>query len=120
MNPPIFSLCKASAAVTALLGSAPLRLYPGEADEGTAYPYAIWQGIGGAPENYLGGLPNIDGYSLQIDCWAETATAASNVAKAIRDAIEGRAYVVSNRGLSRDPETKHYRYSFDVDWLVER
>lgn len=121
MIPPILSVCAASTAVTALLGSDPCRLYPGgEVDENTPIPYATWQGVGGSPENYLGDLPDIDGYSLQIDCWGANARQAGDVAQAIRDAIEPHAYVVSWRGLSRDPETKEYRYSFDIHWHVER
>ena len=121
MFPPIFSVCSADPAVTALLGTSPTRLYLfGEAGQGTALPYATWQGIGGSPENYINNLPDIDSYALQVDVWASTASSARAVAQALRNAIEPNAHITSWRGESRDTETKLYRYSFDLTWWVNR
>lgn len=121
MFPPIFEVCAASAEVTGLLGTDATRLYPfGYVEDPEALPYAVWQTIGGLPENYLGDTPDIDSWSLQIDVYAGSATDARNVAKALRDAIEPTAYITRWGGESRDPETKHRRLSFDVDWIVQR
>ncbi|MCF5806182.1 MULTISPECIES: DUF3168 domain-containing protein [Pseudomonas syringae group] len=118
---PIFSVCAANSAVTALLGSSPTRLYPfGEAPEGVAKPYAVWQLITGSPENYLSGRPNVDGFTLQVDIYGDTASSARNVTEAIRNAIELTAYITRWGAESRDTGTKLYRSSFDVDWLVHR
>lgn len=119
--PPIFEVCAASSAVKTLLGPSPVRLYPfGEAPQGVATPYAVWQGIGGSPENYLADVPDTDKYLLQIDVYADSANAARSVVQSLRDAIEPVAYVTGWRGESRDPETKRFRSSFDVDWIVRR
>lgn len=121
MFPPIFEVCAAAPAVTALLGSAPCRLYPfGAAPQGVLYPYAVWQSIGGAPGNYINQAPDVDAFALQVDVYADTGTSARAVAKALRDAIEPRAHITSWRGESTDPETKRKKYSFDVDWIVKR
>lgn len=121
MFPPIFQVCTAAAPVTALLGLNPTRLYPfGEATQGVIYPYAVWQTVTGLPENYIDRTPDMDSYTLQIDVYAETGTSVRAVAEALRDAIETSAHIVSWRGESRDPETKRYRLSFDVDWFVAR
>ncbi|HBO3004317.1 TPA: DUF3168 domain-containing protein [Pseudomonas aeruginosa] len=121
MYPPIFTVAAADPGVTALIGSNPVRLYLfGEAPQGVVYPYVAWQSLGGLPENYLGTLPDADSYNTQIDVYADTATSARTVAKALRDAIEPIAYVTSWRGESRDTETKKYRFSFDVAWIVQR
>lgn len=122
MIAPIFAACAASPAVTALLGSAPAtRLYPfGLQDDKVIYPYAVWQNVGGDPEMYLDTLPDVDRYSLQVDVYAKTAASSIAVAKALRDAIEPHAYITRWGQQGRDPETKSYRYSFDVDWLVKR
>lgn len=121
MYAPIFEVCKAASAVTALIGTSPVRLYPfGEAPEGVAKPYAVWQTVDGLPDNELGDIPSSDSWSLQIDVYAESATSARNVAKALRDAIEPHAYITGWRGESRDPVTKLYVYRFDVDWIVNR
>jgi hypothetical protein len=118
---PIFSLCASSDAVTQLLGSHPTRLYPfGQAPQNVAKPYAVWQVIGGNPDNYMSDRPDTDMFSLQIDVYAESGSSATDVGDAIRFAIELDAYTTSYNGDSRDEQTGHYRHSFDVDWIVTR
>lgn len=121
MQPPIFKVCAASPAVTALLGTNPVRLFPfGEAPQGVAYPYAVWQVVGGAPENYLADTPDVDGFNLQVDVYAKTSAVATDVATALRDAIEPEAYITRWGGQGKDSTTKTYHISFDVDWLTPR
>lgn len=122
MTPPIFQLCSQATAVTALLGSgANLRLYSfGEAPENVAKPYAVWQIVNGNPENYLAGRPDADGVTLQVDVYGVTGTSVRAARDAIRDAIELQANVARWGGEARDPTTKNYRTSFDVDWIVQR
>lgn len=121
MFAPINAVCAADGGVIALLGPSPQRLYAfGDAPQDCLRPYAVWQTVGGDPENYLAGRPDIDGYTLQIDVYATCAKDVRAVAKAIRDAIELKANITRWGGDSRDPETKDYRYSFDVSWLVPR
>lgn len=122
MTPPIAKLCTESAAVTALLGAGTnLRLYSfGEAPEGVAKPYAVWQVVSGSPENFLAGRPDADGFTLQVDIYGTTSTSVRQVRDAIRDAIELRANITRWGGEGRDPTTKNYRTSFDVEWIVRR
>lgn len=118
---PIFAVCAADPGVIALLGAGPTRLYPfGDAPEGVAKPYAVWQLVTGSPENYLAGRPDIDGYTLQVDVYASTAASARAVTTAISHAVELVAYVTRWGGETKDTETKLYRSSFDIDWLVPR
>lgn len=121
MTPPLFSVCAASSAVTALLGSSPVRLWPfGEAVQGAAKPYAVWQVIGGAPENYINQVPDADRFLVQVDVYAETGASARSVAEALRNAIEPHAHITAWRGESREQDTRLYRFSFDVSWIVQR
>lgn len=121
MYPPLFKAAQASPEVLSIFGSSPLRIYPfGEAEGPPALPYAAWQVISGNPENFLSGRPDVDGYRTQIDVYADTVSNANRAAEALRDAFERVAYIVSFNGNSRDPETKNYRISFDVEWLVRR
>jgi hypothetical protein len=118
---PIFSVSVADPGTQALLGTKPHRLYPfGEAPQDVAKPYAVWQLVTGSPENYLAGRPDLDGYTLQVDVYADTGASARAVTDAISHAIELHAYVARWGGESRDAATKLYRSSFDVDWLVPR
>ncbi|HEY0290690.1 MAG TPA: DUF3168 domain-containing protein [Pseudomonas sp.] len=127
---PIFAVCAADTSVRAALwwelaplsvGGPHLKLYPfGEAPESVTKPYAVWQLVTGSPENYLSGRPDMDGYTLQVDVYAKTGAIAREVATAISHAIEFSAYVTRWGGETRDVETKLYRSSFDIDWLVPR
>lgn len=121
MIPPVFPPAYASAAVKALMGTSPCRLFPfGEAPQGVALPYAVWQIVGGGPENYLCQIPDIDDYTTQVDVYADTASAARAAADALRDAFEPVAYITRWGGELRDAETGHYRVTFDVEWMVSR
>jgi hypothetical protein len=121
MYPPIFEIVSADSDVQTNLGTSPTRFYPfGEAPPRVQKPYAVWQMITGFPENYLGQVPDLDAYSIQVDIYAETADGARDVAQALRNAIEPSAHIIAWRGEERDPDTRNYRVSFDVDWLVSR
>lgn len=121
MQPPIFATCAADASVTALLGTAPTRLYPfAEAPQAVSLPYAVWQNIGGSPENYLGDRPDMDDYSLQVDVYAVSVTSAIAVATALRDAIEPVAYIERWGEQTTEKDTGYRRVSFDVSWHVPR
>ncbi len=116
----IFKLCAASASVTDLLGVSPTRLFPfGEAPPNVAKPYAVWQVIGGSPINVIDGPPNADRTRIQVDIYGETGESVAAVAAAIRSVIARRAYVTGFNVDGRDPDTKSYRKSFDVDWIVD-
>lgn len=125
MYPPLFAAVNVSG-VQALLktGTGPLRFYLfGRAPQGVDLPYAVWQMSGGAPENFLGNVPDMDSMGVQIDVYASPSQGpdvARNVAEAIRDAIEPHCHITSWRGDFQDPDTNNYRFSFDCDWWVSR
>ncbi|MFS9418108.1 tail completion protein gp17 [Citrobacter sp. C411] len=121
MIAPVFAVCSTDPKVKELLGAHPVRLYPfGMLDDVLVYPYAVWQNITGSPENYLAQRPDADFFTLQVDAYADTVDEVISVATALRDAIEPHAHITRWGGQERDPETKRYRYSFDVDWIVNR
>jgi hypothetical protein len=125
MYAPIFNAVNV-AGVQALLksGTGPLRFYLfGMAPQGVQLPYAVWQTAYGAPENYLGDIPDVDSFGIQVDVYAgamQGPTVARQVAQAIRDAIEGQCHITAWRGESQDPDTKNWRFGFDCDWIVNR
>lgn len=123
---PIYALAAASSTVVGLLKTPPgqLRFYLfGEADQNTVKPYAVWQTVGGSPENYINQRPDCDDWSTQVDVYAEDPAGASKartIAFALMDAFEGSAYVTSYNGEFKETETKLYRFSFTVDWITHR
>ena len=122
MTPPIFDICSSDTSVLSLLGDGPtLRLYPfGEALQNDRLPYAVWSLTEGAPENYLGQRPDVDVLTLALDVYGKTASSAHEVRDALLAAIEPHAHVVSWDGERREPDTKTYRVSFTIDWIVSR
>lgn len=122
MEAPIFAVCSADPGVAALLGAGiDCRLYSfGEGPEKPIKPYAVWSVIAGSPENYLAGRPDADGFTLQLDVYAATGGPVTAVTKALCAAIELRANVVRWGATDRDPDTKDFHRSFDVDWIVRR
>lgn len=121
MDVPFYTVCKADAAVLALLGSPEPRIYPfGQAPQTVAKPYVVYQWVGGAPFNMLNCRPDADSSDLQIDIYGLTSQSSTDVAKAIRYAVELDCNITSYRGTTREDDTKLYRTSFDVTWLVNR
>lgn len=121
MFPPVFALANASAAVKAVFGTSPLRIWPfGEARTDPSKPYVVWQSIGINPENYLGQVPDADFMPTQIDVYADTASAARNGAQALRDLYQLHGYVTVQREWPREVGTNLYRYQLDVDFWQPR
>src|SRR3546814_1006236 len=122
MFPPIYQLVAASAPATALLGTNPVRFWPfGQAQlnaQGVMQtPYAVWQAAYGSPQNFINQRPTEDQLGTQVDVYADSATAARNVAEAIRDAVEGDAYVVAWRGESID-ENRSEEHTSELQSLM--
>lgn len=123
---PAFQIADASAAVKALLGSAPLRLWPfGLAPQkgkpGYTVPYAVQQVVYGTPQNTLSCPPDIDNFGVQFDVYAANASAAWQIAYALRDAYQGSYNQVTAWNLEGvDEETGLYRVSFTVDFWPSR
>lgn len=121
MYPPIYTVCKADAGVTAQLGSPEPRLYAfGEAPQDDALPYAVWRIPTGAPENYINQVPDIDNWTVQVDVYAARGSQAIDAAEALRDAIEPHAHIVRWGAQDTDPDTGNRHISFDVSWFVPR
>ncbi|PCQ44919.1 tail completion protein gp17, partial [Citrobacter freundii] len=110
MIAPVFSVCSTDPKVKELLGANPVRLYPfGMHDDDLVYPYAVWQNVGGEPENYLSQNPDIDRYSIQVDVYGDTDEDALAVARALRDVIQRNAYITRWDAQGRDSATLKYR-----------
>lgn len=127
MFPPLFATLNAAAAVRAIFATATgeLRVYPfggapAKGQPGYVVPYATFQTVFGTPENYLGNVPDMDGWGVQVDVYAMTLTAARNGAEAIRDAVEPVAYVTSWNGEFWDADTQLFRYSLTVSFQTPR
>lgn len=122
MDWPVYSLLGASGAVTAIIGSHPtMRCFEGTAPQDTPRPYVAWAAVAGAgPENYLGELPAMDQARVQVDCFAKDLPDTVALAKAVRNAIEPSAHMVSTPITLYEPETELYRVILEFDFFTAR
>ncbi|MGV8944663.1 tail completion protein gp17 [Thermomonas sp.] len=122
MLPPIFTMLSTDAACTALLGTGSAsRVYPfGEAPADVPRPYVTWFVVGGFAHSTLADKPAADEMTVQVDCWADTAASAKAVAMAVRDSLETIGDLTNYNPSDRDPETKRYRMSFDIEIQLKR
>lgn len=119
MLPNLYALLAADPAVTALLGTAPMRVYRhGTAPQKVSAPYVTQLMISGIPALALDDLPPVDTCRMQVSCWSDNdgagATGINTLATAVRAAIESRWHITDIRDMGRDPETMRYRVDFDV------
>lgn len=64
------------------------RIYPDVAPEGTARPYLTYQQVGGKALNYLEGtVPGKRNARMQVNVWADTRLAASELSERAEDAL---------------------------------
>lgn len=127
---PVYAILRAAAAVTAIVGTNPARIYPAGnipqvagMDPNANLPCVTWQMIGGHPENMLSDRPVVENQRIQIDCWAVGSNGfedANALADAVQVALELSGYCVSLNGHDFDPETRRYRESFDWSFWVQR
>ena len=121
MIPVLFTILNSSSSVKALLGSDPLRVFPwGEAPPAVTRPYATYAVFSGNPQNTLGDVPEVDIDGTQINVWGDTGTSTDAAARAIRDALEPHAHMISYESASRDKETGRYNSLMSFDFFTER
>jgi len=123
---PVFTLLAAASAVTAIVGTNPVRVYPAgnipqstTTDPNSNLPCVTWQTIAGATENMLSDRPVVDNQRIQVDCWALTFGAANALADAVQAALELNGYCVAINGHDFDIDTKRYRVSFDWSFWIQ-
>jgi hypothetical protein len=118
MLPPVYATLKNNSTVFGIVGN---RIYlHGEAIQNTDKPYVVWQLISGIPQNTMSENPNIDAYSIQVDCYHQSATGILNLAEAVRNALQGYAHATNIPINNRDLDTKLFRMAIDFDWWYAR
>lgn len=126
---PVFELLAAAPAVTAIIGTNPMRCYapliPQTANgvpNNALLPAVTWQLIIGTPENYINAPATTSRQRIQVDAWALSLQQAEVLLSAARDALEadGRGVCVTENGFDYEPDTKRYRSSADFEFWVDR
>lgn len=125
MIPALFQWASDSVAVKTLLGDSPTRFWPfGDAPQKGepmhCLPYAVWQVVYGAPDNYVNQAPDSDNVGIQIDIYGRTPKEARAVMLALRDAIEPHGVVNAYGGETRESGTGLYRSTFTAEFWTDR
>lgn len=117
---PLFDIISNDAVTSGILGDYPeTRFFPfGEAPSGVSLPYAVYQTIVVSPSSPLNCRGDVELHSVQIDCYAKTGREATALCDAIQGALELHAEIEAIRDMSRDAETRNYRFSIDVNFLM--
>jgi hypothetical protein len=120
----IFARLQVVAAVEALIGAgAGMRAYPGQAPQGAAAPYVVWQAVGGTPPRSHGeaaGPARIR--AVQFICWAGTLAAAVAVREALIEALDNQTLGTGDIGQLEDGDREDFDsavelYRADADFL---
>lgn len=91
------------------------RVWPVLSVQPATTPYLIYSVISDVPLVTLDGPNGTDNLRVQIDAYADSYGAAKALAKRVKDAMQGAAFIntpLSSRDLS-EPEEKLYRVSMD-------
>lgn len=117
-------IVKDSAAIQAIFGVSPIRVYPAEyavtAGDKITRPYAVWKKSGGAPDNTLSCRPRSERIEIQIDVYADSVKECRTAANAIEYAIELDCYVLRYLSEENEPGTKLYRTTYNTQWFERR
>lgn len=123
-NAPFFEIVSASAAVKAIFGSDPVRIFPFDyaqtKGDKLTKPYATFRLTGGEPDNNLSDRPKSDTIDLQIDVYGRQVDDTRNAANAIEYAIELDCHIMRIMNEQIDGQTKLYRTTFLTQWFVSR
>ena len=116
---PVVPTLKLASAVTALLGTNPLRVFEDIAPHKTPYPYAVWSVVTANPENHLDCPANIDHVSFQIVVYDTQQKRASDIRAAIRKALEPHCYVtnIHPNHFERIADTNVFGRGFDAKFV---
>lgn len=120
--PDIFPIVANDPACTQLLGVNPTRLWPfGQAPQDETRPYATHQMVIGIPMNMVSCPPSMDEVTLQVDCFAKTATASRTLSRTIAAALTKHRVVVTSWDIDEiDQPTGLYRVAFSADFIMSR
>ena len=116
--PPCFDLFKASVGLVAIVGD---RIFQTVAAEQAAQPYLVWNITTAVPANVLGSTPREDDQRITVSVYARDQGAARRGIQFAADAVEDDlGDIVFGPWDTFEPDTKLYRYSFDVEVWNDR
>lgn len=110
--PSVQQALTGSSALVAIVGT---RITQSIAPEDQTRPYVVWWIASAAPENNLSDRPEEDDQRMQVDCWSPNQPQCRQMMQAASDACEAIGHIVFGPWSDYEPETKLFRWSFDLE-----
>lgn len=99
-----------------------VRVYPYDSaphSDNLELPYCVYAYISGVNEPSLQGNTGVGGHRYQFDVYASSGKTSRDAAGIIERALGDYGYTVSYNIRERDPVTKNYRISFDMEFFAD-
>lgn len=120
MEEALFDVLKTHAALTALVGTNPARIYWMRAPQGSPKPYVVLQAISSVPDVTHGGPSGLVAARVQADCYSDSYGTAKTVARAVTGRLSGfrgSSSGVVFDGVFKDAERDEYEDEASTDKL---
>lgn len=106
-------------AVLAIVGAAGIW-GSGIAPADQTAPYVVWQTVTDDPYVHLSGAPEDDRDEVQIDIYTAVESQSTELARAVRAALDGADIVNALVFAAREQDTKLFRVSLRADFIHSR
>ena len=113
----LFSHLSGTAAITAIVGTSPKRIYPVFLPQGRPHPALIYKRIDGGHDHNLKGSAGHATGKFQIDALSDSYEGADTLAEAVRQAMDGFGGTFGStdvRSVKLDDEEDDYVEPFDA------
>jgi len=122
---PLYEVCKNDGPTAAFFGDSNiLRIFPFSFSKKKGFdltkPYAVWQTVGGSPDNVLEGGACSDSVEVQIDVYAQSVDDCRQGANLIEAAIESECMITRYFTEEFEQDTKLFRATFGASWILKR
>lgn len=108
----VFKALNSDSDVSGMVSGRIYRDYGGDSPQA---PYLVWSPMTATPENNLSNLPPTDLYTVRVDAFARTEQESDNLIIATRNVMQTLGHVQNIQSLGREPDTKLWRYTLDVE-----
>lgn len=118
MEEALIDLLKSHAALTALIGTNPARVYWMRAPQAIARPYVVLQVVSSIPDVTHGGPSGLVGSRVQVDSYGDTYGSVKAVARAVTGRLSGfrgPRLTTTFDGIFKDAERDEYEDSAAPD-----
>lgn len=98
IRPALRAHLAANAAIAALVGSNPARIYPVKLPQGVTGTSIVYNEISGIGDHHNEGASGLVSVRIQIGCWSQTADGAHGLFLAVKESLDGYRGLMGSGG----------------------